>query len=122
MNPEHACCVALSTFSNAESARAVARMLVESGLVACANVVPCVHSLYLWKGNVEENDEVLVIFKMTSTRWDEFVEKLRELHPYELPEIIRLNISGGLPDYLRWITENCARVIPSEVEGSRRET
>ena len=106
---EHEYCIGLSTFSDVETARTVARKLVENGIVACANIVPSLHSIYRWKGNVEEGEEVLAVFKLTAARWEDFMNRLRELHPYELPEIIRLNVAGGLPDYLRWIGQSCDR-------------
>lgn len=106
MNEE--CVICLSTFPDAETAQKIARELVKSGLVACANVLPALQSIYLWRGNVEESMEVLGIFKMTGTRFNEFQERLRKMHPYELPEIVGLKIDDGSPEYLRWIRESCA--------------
>ncbi|MBV9007721.1 MAG: divalent-cation tolerance protein CutA [Verrucomicrobia bacterium] len=106
---EHDYVLALSTFPEEEMARKVARELIENAFVACANIIPSVQSIYFWQGKVEEGAEVLALFKMTAARFDDFVKKLRELHPYELPEIVRLNIDGGLPEYLRWINESCGR-------------
>ncbi len=57
---------------------------------------------------VESNRETLVFFKLASGTYDRFTEKLRSLHPYEVPEIVCVNISQGLPDYLRWLSESCA--------------
>jgi periplasmic divalent cation tolerance protein len=102
--------IALSSFPDGETARKIARDLVESALVACANIVPSVQSIYFWKGNVEEGEEVLGIFKLTATRFGEFQTRLRSLHPYDVPEIIRLSISDGSPEYLRWISESCSRI------------
>jgi periplasmic divalent cation tolerance protein len=115
--------IALSTFPDQETANKIARELVESALVACANIVPSITSIYFWKDKVEEGAEVLGIFKLTASRFDEFQKRLRALHPYDVPEIIRLNIAEGSADYLRWIAESCARnaVIPSAVEGFRGE-
>ncbi len=101
--------IALSTFPDEETARRVARALVDTALVACANIVPSVASLYFWKGKVEESSEVLVIFKMTTTRFADFQARLHALHPYDVPEIIRLTIAEGSPEYLRWISESCGR-------------
>ena len=101
--------LALSTFPEAETARKIGRELVEAGLVACANIMPSVQSIYFWDGKVEENAEVLGIFKMTAARFGEFQARLRVLHPYDVPEIIRLDIAEGLPEYLRWIEESCRR-------------
>jgi len=81
--------------------------------VACANIIPAVESLYFWKDKVEQSAEVLVIFKLTAARFTEFSKRLQQLHPYDVPEIIRLNVSEGSPDYLRWISESCSRRVES---------
>jgi periplasmic divalent cation tolerance protein len=113
--------IALSTFPDEETARKIARELVEGALVACANIIPSIRSIYFWDGKVEENAEALGIFKLMGARFEEFQTRLRALHPYDVPEIIRLKIEDGSPEYLRWITESCGRdpAIPSEAEGSR---
>lgn len=98
--------VAFCTFPDAEIARGVARELVERRLVACGNVLPQIHSVYRWKGEVESGDEALAIFKLTAARYAEFEATLRSLHPYEVPEIIASRISEGLPEYLRWVVES----------------
>ena len=101
--------IALSTFPEVDTARRISSELVENALVACANIVPAVESFYFWNDKVEESAEVLVIFKLTAGRFAEFSKRLRQLHPYEVPEIIRLDVTGGSPDYLRWISESCSR-------------
>jgi periplasmic divalent cation tolerance protein len=100
--------LALSAFPDMETANDIARVLVAEKFVACANIIPAVHSIYRWKGKVEAGGEVLVFFKTTRDRQKAFQDKLRSLHPYELPEIIYLKIDNGSPDYLRWVAENCA--------------
>ena len=101
--------IAISTFPDADTARKISRELIENALVACANIVPAVESLYFWKEKVEESAEVLVIFKLTAARFSEFSKRLRQLHPYDVPEVIWLDIAGGSPDYLRWIGDSCSR-------------
>ena len=101
--------IAFSTFSDRETAQKIARELVENAVVACANIVPSVESIYFWKDKVETSAEVFAIFKMTAARYSEFESRLRKLHPYDVPEIVRLNIAGGNPDYLRWVGESCSR-------------
>jgi len=100
--------LALSAFSDMEMANDIARTLVAEKFVACANIIPAVHSIYRWRGKVEAGGEVLVFFKTTRDRQKAFQDKLRSLHPYELPEIIYLKIDKGSPDYLRWVAESCA--------------
>ena len=100
--------LALSTFPDAETAAKVARELVTGRFIACANLMPSVQSFYLWKDKLEESGEVLALFKLTADRYSEFETRLHALHPYDVPEIIRLDISAGSADYLRWIGESCA--------------
>jgi len=100
--------LALSTFPDAETARRVTGEIVELRLAACGNILPQVHSVYRWQGKVESADEALAIFKLSASSYPEFEAKLRSLHPYDVPEIISCKINSGLPEYLRWVTENCA--------------
>ena len=99
--------LALSTFPDAETARRVAREIIELRLAACGNIVPQIHSVYRWQGKVESGEEALAIFKLSASRYAEFESKLRSLHPYDVAEIISCKIEAGLPEYLRWVTENC---------------
>jgi periplasmic divalent cation tolerance protein len=97
-----------STFPDIETARRIARQLVTDKLAACANIVPAVESIYRWQDKIESGEETLVFFKTTSARYAAFQEKLKSLHPYEVPEIIAWRIADGLPRYLRWVAENCS--------------
>jgi periplasmic divalent cation tolerance protein len=99
--------LAISTFPDVETANRIADVLVTEKLAACANLLPPVHSIYHWKEKVETAGEVMVFFKTTEDRLAAFQEKLRSLHPYEVPEVICIKIDAGLPDYLRWVTDNC---------------
>lgn len=99
--------LAISTFPDAETANRIANVLVTEKLAACANLLPAVDSIYRWKEKVETAAEVMVFFKTTENRLTAFKEKLRSLHPYEVPELICIKIDGGSPDYLRWVIDNC---------------
>jgi periplasmic divalent cation tolerance protein len=99
--------LALSTFPDAETARKISNQLVTEKFAACANILPAVESIYRWKEKIESGNETLVLFKLSENRQSAFQEKLRSLHPYEVPEIIVVPISSGLPEYLHWVTENC---------------
>jgi periplasmic divalent cation tolerance protein len=99
--------LALSTFPDEETARRIVQELVEARLVACGNILPAVESIYRWEDKVESARETLVIFKLPAETFSRFQEKLRTLHPYEIPEIISVDIAKGLPEYLRWIAESC---------------
>ena len=98
--------LAFSTFPDAETARRVAREIVELRYAACGNIVPQIQSVYRWQGKVESSDEALAIFKVSVARYADFQTKLRSLHPYDVPEIIACKVNAGLPEYLQWVTEN----------------
>ena len=99
--------LALSTFPDRETAQRIAQQLVTEKFAACANILPAVESIYRWKGKIESGNEALVFFKLSEDRQSAFQEKLRSLHPYEVPEIVFVPISSGLPEYLRWVADNC---------------
>jgi len=99
--------LAISTFPDADTASRIAQALVEEKLAACANVLPAIHSIYHWKGQIETAGEIMVLFKTTQERQAAFEKKLRSLHPYEVPELICFKIDSGSPDYLRWVIDNC---------------
>ena len=103
--------IAFSAFPDVGTARRIARELVESALVACVNIIPAVESIYYWKEKVETGAESLAIFKMTAACYSEFESRLRALHPYDVPEVVRLDVAGGSADYLRWIGESCSRSL-----------
>src|ERR1044072_5143964 len=96
----------LSTFPDSATASQVARKLVEEKLAACANILPAVESIYRWQGKIETGTETLVLFKTTEEGYDRLQTSLRELHPYEVPEIIAVPVDRGLPDYLEWVASN----------------
>ena len=98
--------ITLSTFADADTARQAAHALVEERLAACANIVPQVESIYRWQGKIESGTEVLVIFKTTRERYPAFEQRLRALHPYEVPEIVALDIAAGSSAYLAWIAHS----------------
>jgi periplasmic divalent cation tolerance protein len=99
--------LALSTFPDRETAQRISNQLVSEKYAACANILPSIESIYRWKGKIESGNETLVFFKLSKDRQSAFQKKLRSLHPYEVPEIIFIPISSGLPAYLRWVAENC---------------
>jgi periplasmic divalent cation tolerance protein len=99
--------LALSTFPDRETAQRISNQLVTEKFAACANILPAIESIYRWKEKVESGTETLVIFKVSEDRQSSFQEKLRSLHPYEVPEIIFVPVTNGLPEYLRWVAESC---------------
>jgi periplasmic divalent cation tolerance protein len=101
--------LALSTFPDAETARQISDQLVTGRFAACANILPSVESIYRWKDNIESGNETLVFFKLSEERQSAFQDKLRALHPYDVPEIIFVPVAGGLQEYLKWVSENCGQ-------------
>jgi periplasmic divalent cation tolerance protein len=99
--------LALSTFPDMEFARRISNQLVTERFAACANILPSVESIYRWKEKIESGTETLVFFKVSEDRQSAFQDKLRSLHPYDVPEIIFVSLAGGSPEYLRWVAENC---------------
>lgn len=99
--------LALSTFPDRATAQRISTQLVTEKFAACANILPGIESVYRWKEKIETGNETLVFFKLSEDRQSAFQEKLRSLHPYEVPEIIFVPVSSGLPEYLRWVAENC---------------
>ena len=97
----------LSTFPDRGKAQRIAEELVVGRFAACANVASPVDSFYCWKDEVEAASEVLVYFKTTAVRFEAFAQKLRELHPYDVPEILALPVEAGSAEYLKWLAENC---------------
>ena len=85
---------------------AFARTLVEERLAACVTVHAPVHSVYLWHGSIEEDDEQLLLIKTTARRVEALWERLRQLHPYDVPEFVVLPIVDGNAAYLNWIRQS----------------
>ncbi len=98
----------ISTFPDAETAERISRALVTDKLAACANIMPAVRSIYRWQGNIEEAAEIMVFFKTTADGYAALERRVKELHPYDVPEIIALPVSRGLSGYLGWVQESCA--------------
>lgn len=93
----------LTNLPDADSAKQVARQLVEQRLAACVNILPACTSVYRWNDAVESATEVPVLIKTTLARYPALQAALTELHPYELPEIIAVPLHEGLPAYLAWV-------------------
>lgn len=95
--------VVFVTVGNSEDAARIGRAVVEERLAACANIIPQIRSLYWWKGEICDEQETLLIMKTPSSMFPTLKQRVRELHTYELPEIIAMPVSEGLPEYLDWV-------------------
>ncbi|WP_395745325.1 divalent-cation tolerance protein CutA [Prosthecobacter sp.] len=100
--------IVLCTFPDHGKARETGTALVESQLAACVNLIPAVESIYRWEGKVETSAEVLAVFKTTREAWPRFERRLKELHPYEVPEIVALRPEEVGAEYARWVGGVCA--------------
>jgi periplasmic divalent cation tolerance protein len=101
--------VALSTLPSLEKAAALARTLVEERLVACANVIGPIRSIYRWQGAVEDATEHLLLLKARAADVAALETRVRALHSYAVPEVLALPIRAGGADYLAWLTDATAR-------------
>ena len=99
--------LAVATHPDLEGARELARALVEQRLAACVQVLPGLHSTYRWEGAVETAEEVRLELKTTRDRLGLLRGRFVELHPYDVPELVVLDVRDGLPAYLRWVTDSC---------------
>ncbi len=99
-------CIVVMVTAPAGEAAELAKALVEERLVACVNIVPGLRSFYWWQGRVEDEPEVLCMMKTRSQLFERLRDRVRELHSYEVEEIIALPILAGNPPYLDWIKKN----------------
>ena len=95
--------IILSTAGSEEEARKIAHTLVERGLAACVNIIPQIESIYRWQGKIEESREWLLLIKTSAENFPGVRDAIRELHSYDLPECIAINIADGSAEYLQWI-------------------
>lgn len=87
------------------SAKTLAQTLIEQKLAACVNLLSPCQSVYTWQGKVEHTEEVPLMIKTDQAHYDALEAAVIKAHPYELPEIISINVNGGLPRYLQWVSE-----------------
>lgn len=102
---ENSYIIVFSTAPNADEAASIGRKIVEERLAACCNIIPGLRSIYTWKGRLCDEGEALMIFKTRGMLFEGLKKRIKDLHSYELPEVIAVNIEAGLPEYLSWIHE-----------------
>jgi periplasmic divalent cation tolerance protein len=95
--------VVFMTAPNREEAAQLAEMLVGQRLAACVQILPEIESVYRWQGNIERQQEVLVIAKTTKSKFDELEREVRALHSYDTPEIVAVPLTAGSAPYLEWL-------------------
>ncbi len=94
------------TAPTADKAAELARTLVEEGLAACGNVVPGLRSIYRWEGKVHDEPEALLLLKTRAALFEALRARVVEVHPYQCPEVLRLDVAEGHAPYLQWIRDN----------------
>jgi len=95
--------IVFTSCPDAETADRIGTELVNEGLAACVSILPPMRSIYRWKGKIEDTTEFQLIIKSTGEQFTAIMDRIKYLHPYELPEIIAVRVADGLPDYLRWL-------------------
>lgn len=98
--------VVLVTAEDRAEAKRIGELLVKEKLAACVNVIPKVSSTYWWKGKIESSNEALLLIKTSSEKLGSLIDRVKELHSYETPEVLALPIEKGAPDYLKWLEES----------------
>lgn len=107
--PNPAALICFCTCPAPDIAERIASALVEERLAACVNILPGLRSVYRWQGQVEAVDEVLLLVKTSAEAWPALQDRLRELHPHELPELLAVESAFGLPEYLHWVADETRR-------------
>ena len=92
-----------TTLPTADKAAEIAKLLVDEKLVACANLLPAVRSIYRWQGKMHDENEVLVLLKTRAEQLERLKLRLLEVHPYEVPEVLAVPVESGYQPYLDWI-------------------
>ena len=95
--------IVYTTIDDISDARRIAHTLVEEQIVACVNIIPEIESYYKWKGKTENDKEIVLICKTVDNNVKKAIQRIKELHKYDLPAIVVIPIIGGLKDYLNYI-------------------
>lgn len=95
--------IILCTTNSKDSAETIATYIIKENLAACVNIIPKITSIYKWENKIEKDEEFLMLIKTKKDLFNKVKEKIKIIHPYEVPEIISVEISEGNTDYLKWI-------------------
>jgi periplasmic divalent cation tolerance protein len=95
----------LTTCPNQETAEQIALEVISNYSAACVNILPGLLSLYRWQGKIEKDQEHLLIIKTHKVKYPVVAKRIREIHPYQVPEIIAISINQGSSEYLAWLKQ-----------------
>ncbi len=98
--------IVYTTVGSEEEAVLIARTVVEEKLAACANIIPTIRSIYRWQGKIEDERESLIFIKTRSDSVKTLIARIKELHTYDVPDIVAIPIEKGYQPYLDWVVEN----------------
>jgi len=93
----------ITTLPNADAAAELAKNVVGERLAACANLIPALRSIYKWQGKIQDENEVLILFKTRQVHYESLKARILELHPYEVPEVLAIPVEQGYAAYLDWL-------------------
>ena len=110
--------IGLMTAPDRATAERIVDQLVQERMIACGNLSADIASIYRWQGAIERAGEILVIMKTTAARADEVIERVRELHPYDVPEILFLTVQTGNDAYMQWVRES---VLSQDTEDDAKK-
>jgi periplasmic divalent cation tolerance protein len=99
----HKILLVLTTITDIDKGKLLARQIVEQRLAACCNIVPAVTSIYHWKDELHEDQECLLVMKTIETRYKQLSKFILQQHPYETPELIALPVTQSTQEYLSWV-------------------
>jgi periplasmic divalent cation tolerance protein len=114
--------VILVTTGSEEQAVSIARALVSERLAACVNIVGPVRSIYRWRDAVSDDREYLLIIKTRATLYIKVETRVRQLHSYEVPEVLALNADRGSPPYIKWLLDSTGPLRAPEKQRSLKRT
>ena len=111
--------VVMTTVEKSEDGERLARVLIDSGLAACIQILPTMVSIYRWEGKIERESEILMLIKTTRVAFPALETAIKQNHPYQTPEIISLPVLHGSAEYLEWVTGNVLNE-PSDPSSLRK--
>ena len=108
--------------ANEDEGRRMAQALVEERLAACVNIVGPVHSIYRWRGAVESANEYMLVIKTSMRHFSKLERRVRELHSYDVPEVVAVTLAGGSKPYVAWLAESTRQAALSASARPRRRS